>query len=151
LVAKPIIDLIVVVLAERAAEAVARLEAIGYRHKGDGGILGREAFVWPPGEPRHHLYLCPPDNAELRRHVRFPDYLRAHPDRTAAYAALKRQAAECFRDDREAYGEAKTGFVEETLRLAALEESSGSATPDPDSGGKADAFQQGAAVQSGQL
>jgi GrpB-like predicted nucleotidyltransferase (UPF0157 family) len=125
LAGKPVIDLIAVVSDNRIHEAITRLEAIGYCHEGDRGIAGREAFTWPPGEPRHHLYVCPPDNAELRRHLRFRDYLRAHPDRAAVYAALKRQAADRFRHDRAAYVEAKTEFVEETLRLAAIEGAKG--------------------------
>src|SRR5262245_17837584 len=58
LAAKPVVDLDVVVAAHADVnEAIRRLERLGYAHKGNAGIEGREAFQWPPGEERHHLYV----------------------------------------------------------------------------------------------
>ena len=119
LAAKPIIDLNVIVPArEDIPDAIARLAALGYVHEGDKGILGREAFLWPPGTPRHHLYLCVCDNAEHRRHIAFRDYLRGNPDEAQRYEALKRDLAARFRDDRVAYNDGKTEFVEAVLKKA---------------------------------
>ena len=56
-----------------------------------------------------------PDGEELRRHLAFRDYLRAHPEEARAYAVLKREAARRFGDDRRAYTDAKKGFVEGIL------------------------------------
>ena len=39
------------------------------------------------------------------------DYLRTNPDAAHKYAELKRSLAEQFRDDREAYTEAKSAFI----------------------------------------
>ncbi len=114
LAAKPIIDLDVVVDPSDVREAIDRLAAVGYVHEGDLGVPGRETFTPPPGEP-HHLYLTPAGNRELRRHLLFRGYLRAHPDVAASYADLKRSLAERHRDDRETYTEAKREFIEETL------------------------------------
>ena len=118
--AKPIIDLDVVIpaIADLPA-AIERLATLGYVHRGDLGITGREAFSRPPDTPPHHLYVCARDSAELRRHLLFRDYLRAHPEDARAYGALKRQLAARFRDDREAYTEAKTAFVADILRRGA--------------------------------
>ena len=118
--AKPIIDLDVVIpaIADLPA-AIERLATLGYVHRGDLGIPGREAFSRPPDTPPHHLYVCARDSAELRRHLLFRDYLRAHPEDARAYGALKRQLAARFRDDREAYTEAKTAFVADILRRGA--------------------------------
>ncbi|WP_211786424.1 GrpB family protein [Kitasatospora viridis] len=117
--AKPVIDLdVVVASAEDVPAAVERLAGLGYQHEGDLGIPGREAFRWPSGSERHHLYLCPRDSPELARHLRFRDHLRAHPEVAAAYARLKLDAAAAHRDDRDAYSAAKSGFVEQVLRAA---------------------------------
>ena len=46
LASKPIVDMDVVIRAvSDLALAVRRLEGVGYRHQGDLGILGREAFA----------------------------------------------------------------------------------------------------------
>lgn len=119
LAAKPIIDLDVVVRA--AADlpiAIARLAPLGYRHEGDLGIPGREAFRWPPADPRHHLYVLPADSQELRRHLAFRDYLRTHPDAANAYGDLKRTAAEHHCDDRVAYMAAKDALIKRILACA---------------------------------
>lgn len=119
LAAKPIIDLNVIVPArENISEAIIRLASLGYVHEGDKGISGREAFRWPSGTARHHLYVCARDNAEHRRQVAFRDYLRAHPDEAQRYEALKRDLTARFRDDRTAYSEGKTEFVEAVLAKA---------------------------------
>jgi GrpB-like predicted nucleotidyltransferase (UPF0157 family) len=119
LAAKPIIDMdVVVASAAEIPAAVQRLAPLGYVHQGDLGIPGREAFVSPPDWPDHHLYLCPLESEELRRHILFRDYLRAHPEEARAYGALKRALADRFRDDRDAYAQAKTVFVGNCLRGA---------------------------------
>ncbi|MBA3376455.1 MAG: GrpB family protein [Actinobacteria bacterium] len=52
--AKPVIDLVIVVEPEDVQDAVEGLTAIGYVHRGNLGVEGREAFDVPEGEPRHH-------------------------------------------------------------------------------------------------
>jgi GrpB-like predicted nucleotidyltransferase (UPF0157 family) len=115
--AKPIIDIDVVVPSSSdVPEAIARLATIGYVHRGDLGIAGREVFAAPSGTPPHHLYVCPADGAELARHRFFRDYLISHPEIASAYGSLKKAAAEQHRDDRAAYIEAKSEFVAGVLR-----------------------------------
>ena len=116
--AKPIVDVDIVVPVGGVSAAIERLATLGYVHRGDLGIAGREAFVRPPGTPPHHLYVCARDAPECRRHLLFRDFLRAHPDAALAYADLKRDLARRFRDDRAAYGQAKSAFVEDVLRRA---------------------------------
>jgi GrpB-like predicted nucleotidyltransferase (UPF0157 family) len=119
LAAKPIIDMDVVVPSiPDIPEAIARLATLGYVHRGDLGVPGREAFISPAGKPRHHLYVCALGSDELRRHRSFRDYLLTHPDAARAYGALKKDAALRFGDDRAAYNQAKTRFVEGMLRRA---------------------------------
>lgn len=116
--AKPVIDLDVVVAPGDVPRAIARLTTLGYVHEGDKGLPGREAFRWPAGEPRHHLYLCTADAPAYRDHVLFRDHLRAHPEVAAAYAALKRVLAARHADDRDAYQAAKSAFIAAVTRQA---------------------------------
>jgi GrpB-like predicted nucleotidyltransferase (UPF0157 family) len=119
LAAKPVIDLDVVIASrDDLPEAIERLASLGYVHVGDLGIAGREAFRRPDGDPRHNLYVCAADSVELRRHLAFRDYLRAHPDEGAAYVELKRSLAVRHAYDIDAYAEGKSEFVQRILRLA---------------------------------
>jgi GrpB-like predicted nucleotidyltransferase (UPF0157 family) len=116
LAAKPIVDIDVIVQRVDVDRAVERLAPIGYR-PGEHrlAIPDRHALAWPEGEQRHHVNVCPSDSAELERHVRFRDRLREDPVLAREYGELKRELARLHRDDRVAYSEAKTGFVEGVL------------------------------------
>ncbi len=124
--AKPIIDIDVVVRStEDVPRAIGRLSVLGYTHLGDLGIAGREAFESPKGSPRHHLYVCTFNSRELRRHTIFRDYLRSHPKEARRYSELKKSLAAGYRNNREAYTEAKTDFVERALERAQLAKDAG--------------------------
>ena len=121
LAAKPIIDIDVLLSApEDLPSAMAALASIGYQHRGDLGVPNREAFRAPAGDLRHHLYVCP-NNTEYHRHIAFRDHLRSHPEDASAYANLKRELACKFREDREAYNNAKREFVKSILRKSVKE------------------------------
>lgn len=105
------IDLVVVVEPDDVEAACNRLVAIGYVHKGNLGVEGREAFDVPAGEHRHHLYVSPTDSEELRAQLAFRDRLREDAALAAEYETLKRELAIRFRDDRMAHTDAKTDFV----------------------------------------
>jgi GrpB-like predicted nucleotidyltransferase (UPF0157 family) len=122
LAAKPIVDIDVVVPAGRAPLAIARLVDVGYVHKGDLGVPGREAFGQPPGTPRHHLYVCEVGNTALANHLAVRDRLRADPAAARAYGELKRRLATQFADDVDAYVEGKTAFILDLLRAAGFAE-----------------------------
>lgn len=116
LAAKPIVDIDVLLAAEsELPAAIAKLAQIGYVHQGDLGILGREAFRTPVGDPPHNLYVCRTSNGEFQRHLLFRDYLRAHPKDAKAYGDLKKALALQFRDDRSAYVDGKSEFVAKIL------------------------------------
>jgi GrpB-like predicted nucleotidyltransferase (UPF0157 family) len=116
--AKDVIDMVVVVESEDdVSDAISRLETIGYRARGNLGVEGREAFSWPDGDKRHHLYVSPTTSAELRAQVAFRDRLRSDAALAGDYIVLKRELAERHRDDRLAYTEAKTEFIEAALMM----------------------------------
>jgi GrpB-like predicted nucleotidyltransferase (UPF0157 family) len=77
----------------------------------------RRFYVLPEGDRRlAHLHLVEGTHPRWRDTITFRDALRAEPELAAAYAAVKRIAAEAHRDDREAYTTAKSAFVEQVTR-----------------------------------
>jgi len=99
------------------APYVAALTRLGYVHRGNNGIPGRNYFV--RGSPRsHQVHLVNWSGALWRDHVLFRDYLRAHADAARQYEELKRQLAITFADDRRAYSDAKGPFIRAVLRDA---------------------------------
>ena len=117
--AKPIIDIDVVIRDEAGlGPVIAALARIGYRHEGDLGIPGREAFAYAGKEHlrEHHLYACAQDSAELKRHIAFRDYLRSHPEAAAAYGRIKEEGAALYPDDMGKYTAYKSSFIEKTYR-----------------------------------
>jgi GrpB-like predicted nucleotidyltransferase (UPF0157 family) len=150
LAAKPILDLMVGVedaalldtsaeepwstastwsLAPRGPAAhVALVRALtdrGFVYRGDGGF---EAHLFlrrdSGGRRSHHLHVVRVGAAYWVDHLLFRDFLRAHPERAAAYAALKRRLAVELPESRP-YTEAKTAFVERALAEARIWDASG--------------------------
>ena len=113
--AKPIIDIDVIIKDYTVLEnVVSALREIGYQHEGNLGIVGREAFKYDGKEhlQKHHLYVCPEDSPELKRHIAFRDYLRTHPDAVQEYSHIKEEAVKQFPDDIERYIGYKSPFIE---------------------------------------
>ena len=121
--AKPIIDIDVVIRDYGSLDAViSALGRIGYRHEGDLGIAGREAFGYEGKEhlQKHHLYVCPQDSAELKRHIAFRDYLRTHPEEAEAYGRIKEEGAALHPYDIDRYIEHKSAFIASIYRKIGL-------------------------------
>jgi len=117
LAAKPIIDIDVLLRSSTDLPVViGRLAELGYEHKGDLGVSGREAFQANAAAVQHHLYVCSSGSPEYHRHIAFRNYLRAHAADANAYALLKRQLASKFGSDREGYNKAKSEFVQRILQ-----------------------------------
>ena len=113
--AKPIIDIDVVIKDYSMLDAViSALERIDYHHEGNLGIAGREAFKYEGKTHlrKHHLYVCPRDSEELKRHIAFREYLRSHPEAVREYSRIKEEGAALYPFDIEKYIEHKSPFVE---------------------------------------
>ena len=113
--AKPIIDIDVVIRDATVLEdVISALEEIGYQHEGNLGIIGREAFKYDGKDhlQKHHLYVCPEDSPELKRHIAFRDYLRTHPGAVREYSHIKEEGANLYPNDIERYMEYKSPFIE---------------------------------------
>jgi len=109
--AKPVIDVQVSVAdVERETDYVEQLESIGLQLRSRDDV---HRFFRPfPDRPRDvHVHVCGSGSEWEREHLLFRDYLRAHPEARAEYAAAKHRAAELWADDRIAYTEAKTDTI----------------------------------------
>ncbi|HKY30799.1 MAG TPA: GrpB family protein [Pyrinomonadaceae bacterium] len=119
LAAKPIIDMTVVVPTEaNIPVAIERLVNLGYMHRGNLGVEGREVFHTPDELPAHHLYLCRRDSLALRNHLVVRDYLRTHPEIAREYGELKKRLAKEFPHDIESYIDGKTDLILKILLAA---------------------------------
>ena len=120
--AKPIIDIDVVVRADDVQAAIQALAGIGYNHEGNLGIPGREAFGYSGKEhlQEHHLYLCPEDSPELKRHLAFRDYLRTHSQAVEEYSCIKLEAARIFPHDIDGYINHKSPVIEKIYKEIGL-------------------------------
>ena len=123
LAAKPIIDIDVVIEDESKLQAViGALAKIGYQYEGNLGIPGREAFGYE-GKTHlmeHHLYVCPKNSPELRRHLSFRDYLRGHPEAVKEYSRIKEEAARLFPHDIDGYINHKGTLIEKIYKEIGL-------------------------------
>ena len=122
LAAKPIIDIDVVVKNDDVQEAIKLLAGIGYIHEGNLGIEGREAFYYEEKEhlKPHHLYVCPQDSPELKRHIAFRDYLRSHPEKVVEYSQIKLEAAKLYPYNIDKYIQHKSPVIEKIYKEIGL-------------------------------
>ena len=124
LAAKPIIDIDVVIKDYSFfSDVIKRLNSIGYIHEGNLGIKDREAFKYEGKKhlQTHHLYVCPQNSEELKRHIIFRDYLRKHPDAVEYYSRIKKEGASLFSDNIEKYIEYKSQCISDLYKRCGLE------------------------------
>lgn len=122
--AKPVIDIDIVIDNENLPVIIKKLADIGYYHKGDMGISGREAFGYNDDEKshlmKHHLYVCQKDNAELKRHMALRDFLRNNCEYREKYGNIKREMAKKFPNDIESYILGKQPIVMEIYSMCGM-------------------------------
>lgn len=114
--AKPIIDILVGVDSLEASrvcfDPLAKLDYLYAPYRADE----MHWFCKPhPGRRTHHLHLVPTDSSRFSDELAFRDRLRSSRAIAEEYAALKRELAERFADDREAYTEGKADFIRRVL------------------------------------
>ena len=120
--AKPIIDLDIVIENDKFEIIKRLLNDKGYKHEGDLGIEGREAFSYSKKEElmTHHLYVCPKDSKELFKHITFRDFLKNNPALASEYSKVKEQAAVLYPDDIDKYMEFKSEIIEKIYKRCGL-------------------------------
>jgi GrpB-like predicted nucleotidyltransferase (UPF0157 family) len=118
LAAKPILDVDVIVAAQHVPAAVRALEGVGYVHRGDLGVAGREAFRAPDRAPYRHVYVCTAGTMNVRNHLAVRDVLRRRADLREAYAAVKLALAADPDMEMDAYLAGKSLVVQEILHAS---------------------------------
>lgn len=125
--AKPILDIDIVVGNERDSKrAIELLESVGYRHVGNLGVEGREAFKYEEDNNwiqwmEHHLYVCLSGCGNLRNHLLLQKHLRKHKEAVEAYSQLKRKLAERYPDDMDFYIDGKTELITGFLKAEGMD------------------------------
>jgi GrpB-like predicted nucleotidyltransferase (UPF0157 family) len=121
LAAKPVID-IQISVASFEPPNVFRLplESLGYVFRVANPERTKRYFREPPGAGRTHIHVRLLGHWNQQFALLFRDYLRAHPDAAARYAALKRDLASRYSrpEERERYTDAKGPFIWETMCAA---------------------------------
>ncbi|HXH78146.1 GrpB family protein [Nocardioides sp.] len=115
LAAKPILDIDVIVPGPDVPAAVRALESVGYVHRGDLGVVGREAFRAPDDHPRRHVYACAEGTMNVRNHLAVRDVLRARDDLRDEYADVKLSLASDPTMDIDTYIARKSAVVQRVL------------------------------------
>jgi len=118
LAAKPILDIDVVVEESDARAAVAALESVGYVHRGDLGVVGREAFRAPDAAPRRNVYVCTAGTTNVRNHLAVREVLRARDDLRDAYASVKQALAADPEMDIDVYLAGKSAVLQQVLEVS---------------------------------
>ncbi len=118
--AKPIIDILIGVNSMKIAdECIKPLIKFGYEFKGEKGIPGGYFFLKSIEEIRtHHLHIITYNSQSRVDHIIFRDFLIQNPEYQKKYCELKRELAIRFKNDREAYTDAKSDFIEKVVQLA---------------------------------
>lgn len=76
-------------------------------------------FRPPPGLPRdYQVHVCSVGSRWERIHLLFRDYVRAHPETAAQYAAMKTELAGPYKHDRIGYNDAKGPFIDGVVATA---------------------------------
>lgn len=122
LAAKPIIDILAGVRQlSDAQECIQPLLTLRYEYvpEHEESIPDRRYFhKGPPKGRTHHLHMVEVEGEFWRRHLAFRDYLRVDRECARRYEQLKRDLAVAYRDNRGAYTEAKTEFIEAIIARA---------------------------------
>ncbi len=102
--AKPIIDIMLVVRDINRIDGfnIAMID-IGYEPKGENGLPGRRYFQKGWDERTHHVHIYELGNPEIKRHLAFRDYLRAHPYDAKKYGDLKEALSQRFPHEVDSY------------------------------------------------
>ncbi|HEV2745209.1 MAG TPA: GrpB family protein [Rubrobacter sp.] len=118
--AKPTIDVLIEVREIRKLDGLeAQMAHRGYEAWGEYGIPGRRFFTRDRGPDRLcNVHAFEAGSQEVERHLAFRDHLIQHAETARAYGDLKRNLAERFPTDMEAYMEGKDAFIKETEREA---------------------------------
>jgi GrpB-like predicted nucleotidyltransferase (UPF0157 family) len=111
LCAKPIIDILCVANNIMTVDkSTMAMQKLGYIALGEYGIPFRR-FFQNGNESTHHVHIFEKCNLEIKRHLKFRDWMRLHQDDRNAYAKLKQELAKKYPNDITAYCLGKDAFI----------------------------------------
>ena len=94
---KPILDILVVVdNITRIDDYAGRFRKFGYYARGENGIIGRRYFVKGVTQRTHHVHIFEEGDDHIDDMLTLNQYLLHHPDRAAAFGAVKRELADRY-------------------------------------------------------
>ena len=110
--AKPRIDIDIIAKDSSSVQAcILSLALLGYKHLGDLGIIGREAFSYESHKYDHNLYVCLEGADSLKNHLTLRDHLRLNEEDRTRYSEIKESLALKFPENIDAYIDGKTEFI----------------------------------------
>ena len=120
--AKPILDIDIIVINNRdSKQVIERLISVGYNHIGNMGVEDREALKYKKDNKHitwmdHNLYVCIDGCENLRNHLMLRKHLRDNVKAIEVYSKIKRELAEKYPNDIDAYVDGKTSIITEFLK-----------------------------------
>lgn len=109
---KGIIDIAIATEKDNLNEVSKQLQSLGYEFRPTFSTPDRLYFIIYLPDPeeetrRYHIHLTYLENNEWKELIGFRDYLLAHPEAVAEYAAIKNHAVETANQDGQQYRKMK--------------------------------------------
>jgi GrpB-like predicted nucleotidyltransferase (UPF0157 family) len=119
LAAKPVIDIqISVTRLDPVDPFRGPLQRLGFVYRADNTERTKRYFREPLGQPRTHIHVRRAGSFSEQFPLLFRDFLRTHGPAAAEYAAVKRNLAARYAQQRHAYTDAKGPIVWDLIRRA---------------------------------
>ncbi len=120
ILAKPEIDILIAVDDFQNIVSINLImESLGYRVRGECGVVGRHYFSKDTdGVRTHKVHVYAKGAPNIWECLAFRDYLNGHPDKRDEYGALKRRLAAINTGGMAEYCAGKDPFIESVLQLA---------------------------------
>lgn len=91
------------------------LICIGYKHKGEFGVAGREYFS--KSMRKVHLHVFEKGNPEIAKHLNFVKVMSMNPDLVIKLNSLKNYLHSIYPDNKEQYQKEKIHFYNEIHKM----------------------------------
>jgi len=118
LASKPVIDCDIVIDRDDFFKIEEVLVDHCFVNRGDLGILDRYAFLGPDLGFKYHLYITFKDALSYHNHLYLRNWLRQNDHDRLRYEALKKELANKYRYDIDAYIDGKTEFIQDIYQKA---------------------------------
>jgi len=120
IMAKPILDIMAgLQQISDITACLAPLAALGYVYHGEQEVPGWHFFTKAQGDLKtHHVHIVAWQTDYWRTHLLFQEYIYRHSELAEAYETLKRDLAQKFVHNREAYTAGKADFIHAVVEMA---------------------------------